>query len=118
MLVLFGCKKDPDLTAVTQEGKNTFSCKVNGKVWIPEEHVGGLFGNYTPAVSGGYQEIFQTQTVGIFISARTEKRGRIILFLENVNVGTHHLNVKTGVIDTAGIPHSYATYEYPTVDFR
>ncbi|MNL57864.1 hypothetical protein D3C87_1814550 [compost metagenome] len=87
-------------------------------MWLPEPHVGGLFGNNTPAISGGYRKIYPTGTIGIFISARTDAKGRISLFLENINVGTHFLNDKTVLIDTAGIPHSYATYEYPTVDFR
>ncbi|WP_254561339.1 hypothetical protein [Dyadobacter diqingensis] len=36
LLLFWGCDKGPDLTPTTQEGKNTFSCKVNGKVWIPD----------------------------------------------------------------------------------
>lgn len=34
------CRKDseidPKLPPATQEGKNTFGCKVNGKVWLPD----------------------------------------------------------------------------------
>lgn len=36
LLLFWGCDKGPDLTPTTQEGKNTFSCKVSGKVWIPD----------------------------------------------------------------------------------
>jgi len=40
------CKKDkPDppavLPPITQEGKNTFGCKVNGEVWVPSYKCGG-----------------------------------------------------------------------------
>ena len=40
------CKKDkPDppavLPPITQEGKNTFGCKVNGEVWVPYYKCGG-----------------------------------------------------------------------------
>ncbi len=37
---LSNCKKDPDptpqLPPETQQGKNTFGCLVNGKVWLPK----------------------------------------------------------------------------------
>ncbi len=40
---LTGCERDKDSTAkkdvlppITQEGKNTFGCKVNGEVWVPQ----------------------------------------------------------------------------------
>lgn len=40
------CKKDKInppavLPAITQEGKNTFGCKVNGEVWVPYYKCGG-----------------------------------------------------------------------------
>jgi hypothetical protein len=38
--------KDPDnvkLPPITMEGKNTFGCKVNGKVWVPYQDQSGLF---------------------------------------------------------------------------
>lgn len=36
-----GCKKDPEkgLTKATQIGANTFSCKVNGQVYIPNQEL-------------------------------------------------------------------------------
>lgn len=39
----FGCSKDK-LTKATQKGANTFSCKIDGKVFKPSES-GGLFGS-------------------------------------------------------------------------
>lgn len=38
LLLAGGCKKldlTPGLPDETQEGKNTFGCKVNGKIWLP-----------------------------------------------------------------------------------
>jgi hypothetical protein len=40
------CKKDKNtpstvLPPITQEGKNTFGCKVNGEVWVPFYKCGG-----------------------------------------------------------------------------
>lgn len=38
LLVLYACKKDEDaepaLPPATQEGRNTFGCKVNGQLWV------------------------------------------------------------------------------------
>ena len=117
-VLLYSCNKGPELTPVTQEGTNTFSCKVNGKVWIPELHPGSLFGYTTPAISGGYWHLFRPDTIAIFISARTNSKGRIRIFLQDINIGTHLLDNNTVVIDTSGIHQSYATYEYPTAKQR
>jgi hypothetical protein len=35
MLLLSTCKDEDVLPAATQSGRNTFGCKVNGKIWIP-----------------------------------------------------------------------------------
>lgn len=43
LLTIVSCSKD-DLTKETQKGANTFSCKVNGKIFKPV-YVGGLFNN-------------------------------------------------------------------------
>jgi hypothetical protein len=47
LFIALGCKKDK-LTKATQKGKNTFSCKINGRIFKPL-HVGGLFSG-TPNV--------------------------------------------------------------------
>lgn len=48
LLSQFSCRKnsigEPQLPPITQEGKNTFGCKVNGKVWVPSFKC-QLFGN-------------------------------------------------------------------------
>lgn len=49
LTLAFSCKKNPPvdptevLPALTHEGKNTFGCKVNGEIWIPEANftIGG-----------------------------------------------------------------------------
>ena len=48
LFVTLGCGRD-GLTKATQKGANTFSCKVNGKVFKPV-YVGGLF-NSSPVLS-------------------------------------------------------------------
>ncbi len=47
-LSVTACKKKPsenpidDLPPITQEGKNTFGCLINGKLFLPGKKVGGL----------------------------------------------------------------------------
>jgi len=48
LITTFSCSKD-GLTKATQKGANTFSCKVNGKIFKPV-YVGGLF-NSSPVLS-------------------------------------------------------------------
>jgi hypothetical protein len=50
MLVFISCNKDPYsdtdnlvLPPITMEGKNTFGCEINGKVWVPFVQNPGLF---------------------------------------------------------------------------
>ncbi|HEY2722167.1 MAG TPA: hypothetical protein VGI82_10605 [Chitinophagaceae bacterium] len=70
------CKKDKvsntiELPPITQEGKNTFGCRVNGKVWIPSFKC-QLFGNqcaeleYTviPQFSGSDTSLFFSLSAG------------------------------------------------------
>lgn len=113
--LLAGCHFLPELTPETQNGANTFSCLVNGRVWLPEDHhPKGWFAPTIPGISGGYRRVFQrNDSTGIFISARNNKTGRIQIYLQDVHVGKHLLNTNTTVIDTAGFPSSYATYEFP-----
>ena len=47
ILLFSSCKKDK-LTKATQVGANTFSCKVNGKVYIASSDL------FSPAFSGGF----------------------------------------------------------------
>lgn len=62
LLVLTGCSlfskpSDPVevLPPVTQEGKNTFGCLVNGEIWIPKGYNGltNPDASYDPGVAGG-----------------------------------------------------------------
>jgi hypothetical protein len=71
LLSLFSCRKEPagpnpyqpiDYTVLppaTQEGKNTFGCKINGKVWVPRVPLGAvtytdLFFSFDEKKSLGY----------------------------------------------------------------
>ena len=61
LLFLSGCDlfksadKTEQLPPATQEGKNTFGCLVNGKVWLPKGNNGtaNLDASYDPSYNGG-----------------------------------------------------------------
>lgn len=61
LTVLSGCRRsnvDPQLPAETQAGKNTFGCKLNGRVWLPRSSLSlaipaGVDLSYDPTFDGG-----------------------------------------------------------------
>ncbi len=73
------CKNDPapsgELPAATQEGKNTFGCLVNGKVWTPDGRTGlrpNLVVDYQPdPVRGGNLNISAYNYAGANNSKQT-----------------------------------------------
>ena len=79
LLITPGCNKDK-LTKATQQGKNTFSCKINGRIFKPL-HVGGLFSG-TPNV----------------LSARNN---------EQYDFGVHAVNQETD--ESIGLENPYIT---------
>src|SRR5688572_22243113 len=92
-LLLNSCQKEK-LPKLTQEGKNTFGCKVNGKNWVP--HGGGGFGGVQP-VDGGYQATYNFNTTrnNVFIRAY-DGNSSIFLYLRSVEQpGTYLLNSNT-----------------------
>lgn len=39
LVFLFSCKKNvDDLPAATQSGANTFGCRIDGKIWVPQKN--------------------------------------------------------------------------------
>lgn len=79
--ISLSCSKD-QLPGVTQEGNNTFGCKINGKNWVP--HGGGGFSGIDP-VYGGYQATysFSTTSNNVFIEAY-EGKSSINIYLRSV----------------------------------
>ena len=57
----FESVKKEELPPATQEGKNTFGCLVNGKVWLPKGNAGGVSGSldasYDSMQAGGTFDI-------------------------------------------------------------
>lgn len=78
------CQKEK-LPKLTEEGKNTFGCKVNGKNWVP--HGTGGFGGSETTWGGFFQNMHT-----IFITAYDGKES-VTVYLENVfNSGEYLLS--------------------------
>lgn len=107
LLLFWGCDKGPDLTPTTQEGKNTFSCKVNGKVWIPDG-TGDWFGVTNP-INGGFT-INNADKRTIYLRTYKQDKTELYIFLKTIAVGTHELNQDTYRIDRDFFPENYGWY--------
>ena len=77
LILVQSCKKDSGLTKATQNGANTFSCKINDKVFIPKVSLFGpspIFAQVVPSGSLSNLTILTTnpdspvQHVEIFIN--------------------------------------------------
>ena len=77
------CNKDP-LPKPTQKGKNTFGCRVNGEVWIPERTIGAI--PASPAITGGFSKS-GNNTFNIRLYARKNNGQDLKLSLPNAIVG-------------------------------
>ena len=84
-VLLSSCERGPELTPLTQEGKNTFSCKVNGEVWIPNGRSNLVVS--IKALSGGFVQNSFTDSIRIRISA-VKGDNEIDLYLKEVKVGS------------------------------
>lgn len=64
--LLFGCIKDDDdgtndsLPEITQEGKNTFGCTINGEIFIPKKEQGSIFDSSEVLEAKYYYEHYYT----------------------------------------------------------
>lgn len=108
LLLFWGCDKGPDLTPTTQEGKNTFSCKVNGKVWIPDG-TGDWFGVANP-INGGFAGYGSHNPPTIYLWTYKQDKTELHIFLKTAAVGIHELNQDTYRIDRDFFPKNYGWY--------
>jgi hypothetical protein len=108
LMLLCGCDKGPELTPTTQEGKNTFSCKVNGKLWIPDG-TGDWFG-VAKAINGGFT-INNADERTIYLRTYKQDKTEVYIFLKTVTVGAHELNHDTYRIDRDFFPENYGWYK-------
>ena len=107
LLLFGGCDSGPRLTPVTQEGKNTFSCRINGKVWVPRGS-SGMGGEIKP-VNGGFLRnvITDESNISIKTYSSTGTSDQVDLFLVSYETGRHLLNRATAEIGVSLSPESY-----------
>jgi len=96
-----------NLPSPTQDGANTFGCKINGKAWIPNG--GGSFSGIKP-ISAGYLVLpthkFQ---LGIYLSAHSRDKQAIYITLNDIKVGTYQLR-KLVTLNGSDQARSHADY--------
>ncbi|WP_159471599.1 DUF6252 family protein [Dyadobacter sp. 3J3] len=109
LLLLWSCDKGPDLTPTTQEGKNTFSCKVNGEVWIPDGS-SDWFG-LDKAINGGFAGYGSNNPPTIYLRTYSTNKIGLHIFLKTIEVGIHELNQDTYTIDRYRFPENYGWYQ-------
>lgn len=109
ILVIFGgCDKGPELTPITQEGRNTFSCKVNGKVWVPDAK-GSIFVTVKP-IDGGFFNNSIDDSIRIWISAYASNGEEVHIYLESLTLGVRKLDKNTDPIGASFSPSNYGLY--------
>ncbi|MEJ7780588.1 MAG: DUF6252 family protein [Daejeonella sp.] len=92
ILVIISCKKDDGLTKETQSGANTFSCKINGKVFLPKEE---LFSGRTL-----YANIKTINGIKILIVGASNATNKLDVSLKIENftgVGTYQLSTSQSI---------------------
>ena len=92
-ICLLGCMTDQKLTPITEEGKNTFSCKVNGKTWIPDGK-GDIFVS-VKAITGGFLMNAITQKANIHIKSYTSGGDVVEIYTRSSVSGLNSLNKTT-----------------------
>ncbi|PWJ59662.1 hypothetical protein CLV98_102496 [Dyadobacter jejuensis] len=109
LLLFWACEKGPQLTPTTQEGKNTFSCKVNGKVWIPDG-TGDWFG-LAKTINGGFAGYGSHNPPTIHLLVYKQDKTELDIFLKTIEVGIHELNRDTYTIVRDFFPENYGWYK-------
>ncbi|PWJ57871.1 hypothetical protein CLV98_10551 [Dyadobacter jejuensis] len=107
-LTMIGCDKGPYLTPITQEGKNTFSCKVNGKVWVPKGR-GDIFVIIKP-IYAGFPRNHVTDSLGVSIDTYAANGEEIHIFLRTLEIGKHKLFKDTYPQYISFNPENYGLY--------
>lgn len=111
LLLLSACKKDDGLPPATQEGKNTFGCKVNGKAWVPN---GGSGFMGAKAIEGGFYDVYKRNSfekrLGVYIRAHMKNGEYINLYLQESQVGKYQLNKNTSILPNDFYPENYGAF--------
>lgn len=114
IFIFLSCERGPGLTPITQEGKNTFSCKINGKVWIPDGR-SSLAVTVKPIVGGFYYDYVSHENFGtIQINTHHKSGDDLSIYLKTNYVGLHHLNENTDFKDFS--PENYGFFFFAQRD--
>lgn len=93
LLTSSSCKKEDDLTKPTQEGKNTFSCKINGQVYIPNG--GGLLSPVKAISASVVRKNNGTNELSIFTTkSESELLEKIYINIGDISTtGTYNMGI-------------------------
>lgn len=105
---IISCKSDLSLTPISDYGANTFSCKINNGVWIPDGYT-DLGGKIKP-VSGGFTSNVLNDTLSLFIYAKAGDGAEMEIFIRNPVKGLHHFNTATARRSENFYPENYVWY--------
>ncbi|MCY7349617.1 MAG: hypothetical protein LH606_02990 [Cytophagaceae bacterium] len=112
ILLFSTCKKDDGLPHETQEGANTFGCKVNGKAWIPN---GGPGFMGAKPIEGGFRSVYNQfnddKNLGVYIRAHMRNGEYINLYLRRSEVGRYQLNKQTQIRPFYFYPENYGAFQ-------
>ncbi len=120
LIAASSCKDGPSLSPATSHGANTFSCRIEKVIWVPDGYT-DLGGRIKP-VSGGFTSNIINDTLNLFISAKSKNGTEIEIFLRHPTEGAHLLNARTHRRSQNFYPLNYAWYkdargnEYITTD--
>jgi hypothetical protein len=113
LLIANSCQKDP-LPKPTQKGLNTFGCRVNGEVWIPEKTIGAI--PASPAITGGFSKS-GNNTFRIDLYARKNDDQSLTLFLPNAIIGDNFFSqTLPGLINYAEFYNGNRRYQTSSVN--
>ena len=105
------CKKDPILPSATQSGANTFGCKVNGEIWIPDGR-GGI--NGVKAIDNVFLNNAlpgQPVDISLWITAYKSDGSSVDLYLRSPSrTGEYPLNKTTGIKPNLIFPADYGFF--------
>ncbi len=93
LLMMDGCQTKDSLPEPTMEGRNTFGCKINGKVWIAD----GMPAGMPPGTPGGKPievdfKRLNADTFYLFIHTNASTKERVQLTLPMAVVGVNPLS--------------------------
>ena len=105
------CKKDPILPSATQSGANTFGCKVNGEIWIPDGR-GGI--NGVKAIDNVFLDNAlpgQSPDISLWFTTYKSDGSTLHLYLRDPSrIGEYLLNRTTGIIPNLIFPADYGFF--------